>query len=60
MEKSSIGFQISFKQVRALAADEGWSKGLLDKLDLFLGAAILLTPAVMGPPGLAALPWIEP
>lgn len=60
MEKSPIASRISFKEVRALAANEGWGKRLLDQLDLFLGAAILLTPAVLGPPGLIALSFLEP
>ena len=60
MEKSPIASRISFKEVRALAANEGWGKRSLDQLDLFLGAAILLTPAVLGPPGFIALSFLEP
>lgn len=60
MENSGIASKITFKEVRALAANEGWSKRLLDRLDRFLGAAILLTPAVLGPTGIIALSFLEP
>jgi tetratricopeptide (TPR) repeat protein len=60
MEKPLIASSISFKDVRALAANEGWSKRLLDQLDRFLGVAILLTPAVLGPSGVFALALLEP
>ena len=60
MEKPGIASKITFKEVRALAANEGWGKRLLDQLDRFLGAAILLTPAVLGPPGIIALSFLEP
>src|SRR5437899_1419812 len=60
MENSGIASQITFKEVRALAANEGWSKRLLDRLDRFLGAAILLTPAVLGPAGIISLTFLDP
>ena len=60
MENSGVASKITFKEVRALAANEGWSKRLLGSLDRFLGAAILLTPAALGPPGIIALSFLGP
>jgi tetratricopeptide (TPR) repeat protein len=60
MEKPLVASSISFKEVRALAANEAWSKRVLDQLDRFLGVAILLTPAVLGPSGVFALTLLEP
>jgi len=45
MAEPVIASRISFREVRALAANEKWEKRWLNRLSKFLGAAILLTPA---------------
>jgi tetratricopeptide (TPR) repeat protein/adenylate kinase family enzyme len=60
MNDSGIASRISFSEVRALAGQERWETSLIDGLDRFLGVAILLTPALLGPAGIFALSLLEP
>ena len=60
MKHSGAASKVSFAEVRALASKERWDKDLIDGLDKFLGVAILLAPAVLGPVGVAALNLLQP
>ncbi len=52
--------KLTFDDIRALAAKESWDKKIIDGLDHFLGVAILLSPAIVGPAGTAALELLHP